>query len=134
MRKSVLFLSIISAIFFFLCSQVNAQTSDSSDIKSKLNKYWELKEFKENGKAQDLPEYLIEFKPDGTYYSIEEDEPDNGAWTLNDDNTKIIFDKDTQDEEVWTIISLEDSKLVVKFTNEGKNYQYTLLPAVLEFK
>ena len=134
MRKSVLFLSIISAIFFFLCSLVNAQTSDSSDIKSKLNKYWELKEFKENGKTQDLPEYLIEFKPDGTYYSIEEDEPDNGAWTLNDDNTKIIFDKDTQDEEVWTIISLEDSKLVVKFTNEGKNYQYTLLPAVLEFK
>lgn len=121
-------------IFFIFCNITNAQTADSSGIKSKLYRYWELREYKENGKAQDLPEFLIEFKSDGNYYSIEEDEPDTGTWVISDDETKIIFDKDTENEDVWNIISLEDSKLVVKFSNEGRSYQYTLLPAVLEFK
>jgi hypothetical protein len=78
MRKTVLFLSIISVIFFFFSFQIKAQTSDSSDIKAKLYRYWELREFKENEKVQVLPEFLIEFRQDGSYYSIEENEPDNG--------------------------------------------------------
>lgn len=134
MRKTVLFLSIISVIFFFFSFQIKAQTSDSSDIKAKLYRYWELREFKENEKVQVLPEFLIEFRQDGSYYSIEENEPDNGLWTLSNDNSKIIFDIDTPNRDEWTIISIEDSKLMIKFSNEGKNYQYTLLPAVLDFK
>ena len=134
MRKTVLFSIIFSAIFFFLSFKVNAQTSDSSGIKSQLCRYWELKEYKENGKTQELPEFLIEFRSDGSYYSIEEDEPDSGVWTLNDDNTKIIFDANTPSEDAWYIVSLEETKLVIKFSSEGKNYQYTLLPAVLDFK
>jgi len=134
MRKNVLFLTIFSAIFFFLSFQVKAQTSDSSGTNSVLCRYWELKEYKENGKTQELPEFFIEFRSDGSYYSIEEDEPDSGVWTFSDDNSKIIFDINTEAEDEWVIVNLEENKLVVKFSSEGKNYQYTLLPAVLDFK
>jgi hypothetical protein len=94
-----------------------------------LNK-WEISEYRENGKLQELPNYEIEFFEDGTYAAIEEEEFDNGVWNLGGNNTQLIFDDNSPNREVWNIVSMDAKKIVVKFTDEGKTYEYTFIPWV----
>jgi hypothetical protein len=146
---------IINTIFIFLvcCFPVYAQedstrmvadsTINDEEIKTRdipkpvlnesnafiINK-WEISEYKENGKVQELPNYEIEFFEDGTYAAIEEEEFDNGAWNIGDNNSKIIFDDNTPNREEWNIVSMDAKKIVVRFTDEGKTYEYTFIPWV----
>lgn len=141
---------MINTIFLFLifCFPAFAQTdstyvigSDSTVVKPEqtkvfpvpilnesnsfiLNK-WEINEYKENGKVQELPNYEIEFFEDGTYTAIEEEEFDNGTWNLSPENSKLIFDDNTPNREEWNIISFDANKIVFRFTDEGKTYEYT---------
>jgi hypothetical protein len=94
-----------------------------------INK-WEITEYKENGKVQELPNYEIEFFEDGTYAAIEEEEFDNGVWNIGENNGKLIFDENSVNREEWNIVSMEAKKIVVKFTDEGKTYEYTFIPWV----
>jgi hypothetical protein len=94
-----------------------------------INK-WEISEYKENGKVQELPNYEIEFFEDGSYAAIEEEEFDNGAWNLGENNSKIIFDENSPSREEWNIVSMDAKKIVVRFTDEGKTYEYTFIPWV----
>jgi hypothetical protein len=94
-----------------------------------INK-WEISEYKENGKVQELPNYEIEFFNDGTYSAIEEEEFDNGAWNLGANNSKLIFDDNSPNREEWNIVSMDAKKIVVKFTDEGISYEYTFIPWV----
>ena len=94
-----------------------------------INK-WEITEYKENGKVQELPNYEIEFFSDGTYAAIEEEEFDNGVWSLGENNGKLIFDENSINREEWSIVSMDAKKIVVKFTDEGKTYEYTFIPWV----
>lgn len=94
-----------------------------------LNK-WELSEYRENGKIEELPDYVIELFEDGTYSAIEEEDIDYGTWNLGENNSSIIFDDNTQNREVWNIVSLEPKKIMVRFMSEGKAYEYTFIPWV----
>lgn len=94
-----------------------------------INK-WEITEYKENGKVQELPNYEIEFFSDGTYSAIEEEEFDNGVWSLGENNGKLIFDENSINREEWSIVSMDAKNIVVKFTDEGKTYEYTFIPWV----
>jgi hypothetical protein len=94
-----------------------------------INK-WEISEYKENGKVQDLPNYEIEFFEDGSYQAVEEEDFDNGAWNLGENNSQIIFDDNSPNREVWNIVSFDAKKIVVKFTSEGSTYEYTFIPWV----
>jgi len=89
-----------------------------------INK-WEINEYKENGKVQELPNYEIEFFEDGTYSAFEEEDIDNGTWNLGEGNAKLIFDDNTPNREEWNIIIFEPKKIVFKFSDEGKTYEYT---------
>jgi hypothetical protein len=91
---------------------------------------WEISEYKENGKIQELPNYEIEFFDDGTYTAIEEEEFDNGKWSLSEDNSLIIFDINTISQEEWIIESIDSVKIVVKLSDEGNMYEYTFVPWV----
>ena len=124
------FLLIFFALIIMLGITQKAKTEVvDSTFNQTFCKDWELTEYKEDGKVQELPDYLIEFKADGTYVSVEEGENDKGTWTLNDDSSCIIFDKGTPDEDIWTIINFDNTNLTVKFTDSGKKYQYILVPA-----
>jgi hypothetical protein len=94
-----------------------------------INK-WEISEYKENGKVQELPNYEIEFFEDGSYAAIEEEEFDKGTWILGESNSKLIFDDNSPNREEWNIVSMDAKKIVVKFTDEGKTYEYTFIPWV----
>ena len=94
-----------------------------------INK-WEISEYKENGKVQDLPNYEIEFFEDGSYQAIEEEDFDNGAWNIGENNSAIIFDDNSPNSEVWNIVSFDAKKIVVKFTSGGSTYEYTFIPWV----
>lgn len=91
---------------------------------------WDLSEYRENGKVQELPNYEIEFSPDGKYNALEEQDYDEGYWTMSEDNSKIIFDKGTQYQEEWTIVSVDAKTFKIKFTSDGKRYEYTFVPYV----
>jgi len=104
-----------------------------SETAKKLCARWDLTEYKENGKAQELPNYEIEFLINGHYNAIEEEEYDEGTWIMNEDNSKIIFDAGTEYQEEWTILNIDAKMIKVKFTSEGKRYEYTFGPYV-EYK
>jgi hypothetical protein len=119
---------IILFFSFLLCPNANSSTKDSVSTISKENllKTWVLKDYKENGKSQDLYEYEIEFFANGKYVETEEEETSKGIWELNDKS--IVFDKNSLDMDEWIIESFDAEKLVVKFSDEEKNYQFVLVP------
>ena len=127
-----LFISVITVVLLVLLAGniTFATTKDSTAAFSKENlcKVWVLKDFKEDGKAQDLYDYEIEFKSNGVYKETEEGDTEKGVWELNDSGSSIIFDKGTLDQDEWLIVNLNSDKLIVKFSNEDKNCQFILVP------
>ena len=128
MIKTVILVLALFAFVFVNYAKSNTTDSTTPGAKDILCKKWELKELKENGKTQDLPDFQIFFSEDGTYSLIEEDDTDNGVWAFSEDNSKVIFDKDTPDQDEWTIVTLEKEKLNFKLTEEGKKYEYIFIP------
>jgi len=47
-----------------------------------------------------------------------------------EDNSKIIFDEGTQYQEEWAIVSADAKTFKIRFTSEGKKYEYTFVPYV----
>jgi hypothetical protein len=124
--------AIVILFFPFLLS-VNVYSSPADSVstvsKENLCKNWVLKEYKENGKAQNLYEYEIEFFTNGKYVETEEGETEKGVWEFNENNTAIVFDKSTLDQDEWIIEILEAGKFSVKFSDEDKNYRFIMIPA-----
>jgi len=101
-----------------------------SETASMLCARWDLSEYRENGKVQELPNYEIEFFPDGKYNAMEESDYDEGWWIMSEDNSKIIFDEGTQYQEEWTIVNADTKTFKIRFTSEGQKYEYTFVPYV----
>jgi hypothetical protein len=124
--------SVLSVLFFLLLFGNNsfAVSKDSVQTISKDNvcKVWVLKEFYENGKKQDLYDYEIEFRQNGTYKETEEGETEKGIWEFNEGLTSFVFDKNTLDQDEWIIVTYETEKLIVKYSDEDKNYKFVLIP------
>lgn len=152
MLKALKSLVLVSAIILSGNLSVSAQTEITSS-KTECNKYsfgitsimpvtiltdsnsfiinkWEMSEYKENGKVQELPNYEIEFFEDGTYSAVEEDDFDEGMWNIDEGNTKFIFDDSSPYREEWNILSMDAKKIIFKFTDGGKTYEYTFVPWV----
>ena len=117
-------------LFLFAGNDSFAFSKDSTAVYSKesLCKVWTLKDFKENGKSQDLYEYEIEFKLNGSYKESEEGDTEKGAWEMNEAGTAIIFDKNTLDQDEWLIVSMDAEKLIIKFSDDDKVCQFILVP------
>jgi hypothetical protein len=49
---------------------------------------------------------------------------------MSDDGTTIYFDKDTENEMVWEIITFEPTKLEVKMSYGKSKYKYIFSPKV----
>jgi len=125
-------ITFIFAFSYLLISQnLSASTQDSitNITKEALCKNWVLKEYKENGKNQELYEYEIEFFANGKYVEEEEGELDKGVWELNENKTVIVFDKNTLDQDEFLIVSFEPKKMVVKLFDETNYYQFILVPS-----
>lgn len=129
MRKITLAITII---FFAILLAQNGYTSPSDSVitvtKENLVKMWVLKEWKENGKVQNMYDYEIEFFANGKYVETEEGETEKGKWEFNENKTSIVFDINTLDQDEWLIVNFEPEKLVVKFSDDDKSYQFTLIP------
>lgn len=106
------------------------QKQDTAETKSLLIKKWMLEQIIINGKKEEPSDFEIEFSPDGTYYLIENDEPEEGIWELDDEAMAIIFNGGTDEEFIWQIVTLDEKKVVVK-ESYGKTVAiYTLVPWV----
>lgn len=125
-------ISVLSALLFILLSgSVSyAETRDSVQTISieSLCKEWVLTEYYENGKIQDIYDYEIEFKKNGKYKEEDDGEAGKGTWELNENSTSFVFDKNTLDQDEWIIVSFTPDKLIVKFSDEDKNYKFVLVP------
>jgi hypothetical protein len=122
---------LFAFLFLFISgNKLFASAIDSVQTLSKesLCREWVLKEYYENGKIQDLYDYEIELKKNGTYKEEDEGESGKGTWELNENSTSVIFDKGTLDQDEWIIVSIDADKLVVKFSDEDKNYKFLLVP------
>jgi len=129
MKITFTVLSLLLFLFIF-GNKSFAQTKDSVQTitKETICKEWVLKEYYENGKIQDIYDYEIEFKKNGTYKEEEEGEAGKGTWEFNENFTSIIFDKNSLDQDEWIIVSFDTDKLTVKFTDEEKNFKFILAP------
>ncbi len=120
---------LIAAIFVLSAFSAYAQDSTGSD----LTKVWGIDEFIENGKKyqdEDMLEIVVDFAPDGSYSYWEENDNLDGFWELSEDGNTIYFDKDTEDEMVWDIVSLTADRLEVKCNYGGKKYRYVFKPKI----
>lgn len=107
--------------------------AQGNKVSQDLIKVWAIEEYIENGNKfskEDMDEIVVDFKEDKTYIYREENQTFKGKWELTDDETKILFDKGSADEEVWEIISFDVSKLVVKFSIDKTKYKFTFLPKI----
>jgi len=122
---------IITILLMFVGVNLFAQDSTQSD--NPLIKVWTIEVFIENGKKfadEDMLEIVVDFREDGQYTYWEENESTDGGWEMSEDGTKIYFDKDTQDEMVWEIISFEPSRLEVRLNYNKSKYKYLFIPKV----
>lgn len=121
----------IIVLFFSVLFCVNVYSSPIDSVstisKDNLLKTWVLKDYKENGKTQDLYEYEIEFFANGKYVETEEEETSKGIWELNDNS--IVFDKNSLDQDEWLIVNFEPGKLIIKFLDVDRNCQFVLEPS-----
>jgi hypothetical protein len=129
----VRFKIIISILLAFVSVNLFAQDSTTTQSNNPLVKVWTIEEFIENGKKftdENMLEIVVDFRDDGQYTYWEENESTDGIWEMSEDGTTIYFDKGTEDEMVWEIISFEVSKLEVKMSYEKSKYKYTFIPKV----
>jgi len=124
-------------VFLFILQTGLVYSQDSLESKPPAKEIicrkWALSEYRENGETAKSPAIYLIFKNDGSYkYKEKEDfsgkdsdsDVDEGVWIITEKN-EIIFDKGTDDEEIWTIILLEAQKLVVKYKEKDLNVQCT---------
>jgi len=78
--------------------------------------------------------FLWSFKKNGKYVYIEDDEPikddscaETGTWELADD-TVIVFDKGTDDEDRMNIVSIGDKALNVNYASGKILLNITFVP------
>jgi len=124
---------IISILLVFVSINLFAQDSTTTQSSHPLTKVWTIEEFIENGKKftdENMLEIVVDFREDGQYTYWEENESTDGIWEMTEDDTTIYFDKKTEDEMVWEIVSFEPSKLEVKMSYGKSKYRYTFIPKV----
>ncbi len=110
-----------------------AQDSTTTQSDNPLVKVWGIEEFIENGKKaveENMLEIVVDFRENGQYTYWEENESTDGVWEMSEDGTTIYFDKDTENEMVWNIITLEPTKLEVKMSYGKSKYKYIFSPKV----
>jgi hypothetical protein len=71
----------------------------------------------------------LTFKTDGTYSTFDGTDTETGTWEFSTDETKVIMDKGTSDEETMDIVELSSTKLHVKQTSDGNTIEMKLIPA-----
>ena len=125
MRKSVILLFL-----FILLPSLKLSAQNQSD-NTGLYKVWTINEFIENGKKyaeSDMVEVIVDFREDGTYIYWEENDSEDGVWEITSDRKQIVFDKGTDRELVWDILSIDETRLEVKFTSGKSKYKFTFVP------
>ncbi|MGB9697164.1 MAG: lipocalin family protein [Ignavibacteria bacterium] len=109
---------------------ISYKNHDTADTKSPLIRKWMIDQIIINGRKEDPSDFEIEFSSDGTYYLIEDDEPEEGTWELDEESMTIIFNQGTDEEFSWEILTLDKTKLVVKETYGKTVAVYILIPWV----
>ncbi len=131
---------IFAAVFFVTLSGI-AFTQDTTQtvtgqlsVKEALCRKWLSSSYTENGrKGNDFYVYM-EFQKNGKYVYIEDDEPikddsgaETGTWELAND-TVIVFDKGTDDEDRMSIVSISGKVLNVNYTSGKVLLNITFVP------
>lgn len=125
MRKSVILLFL-----FILLPSLKLSAQNQSD-NTGLYKVWTITEFIENGKKyaeSDMVEVIVDFREDGTYIYWEENDSEDGVWEMTADKKQIVFDKGTDRELIWDVVSIDETRLEVKFTSGKSKYKFTFVP------
>ncbi len=136
MKKRIIFTAVLfvtlSGIVF---SQDTTQTvTGQLSVKEALCQKWLSSSYTENGrKGSDFYVYM-EFQKNGKYVYIEDDEPikddsgaETGTWELSDE-TVIVFDKGTDEEDRMNIVSIGDKGLNVNYTSDKVLLNITFFP------
>ena len=127
-----LFSFVFSIVLLQSCSSSvsensDTSTSDSTSINSTSNKNsnpklegeWVLDSIDNNKTMENMN---ITFKNDNTFSIVSSSGTVPGTFTLSDDNKKIQLKSD-KSEDVWNVLSLTDSTLVV-FDNSTNQAEY----------
>lgn len=136
MKKRIIltavFLVTLSGIAF---SQDTTQTvTGQFSVREALCGKWLSSSYTENGRKGNDFYVFMEFQKNGKYIYIENDEPikddsgaETGTWELADD-TVIVFDKGTDDEDRMNIVSIGDKVLNVNYASGKILLNITFVP------
>ncbi len=106
--------------------------------KEMLSKTWRISRVTINGtvdNTRDYSGYRITFSSNGTYNVVLGGSPitilthfdNNGTWELTDNNTAVLFDKNTSKEDKMPFTNLTDTSFSVRFNATDKaNSEYVI--------
>ncbi len=125
------YLSILFLAFSLI--MVSCKKEDPAPTKKEMiSKTWKTKEVYINGQLSSDPAWSsirTEVKQNGTYTTTSSSGTNSGVWEFNSDESKIIFDKGSTDEETWEILSLTESQWKGKVTYGTSNVEILWQPS-----
>jgi hypothetical protein len=129
MKKLVILFLAVAA--FAACSKEEGIAPNAE--KALTRQAWKGDQVMINGQTDtsgffDIKDMQITFEDGGTYKTKDGSNESTGKWELNDDETKLIMDKGTADEETWDLIDCNKKKLTMKTTEQGNTIQFSFLP------
>ena len=75
-----------------------------------------------NDEWNEVGDFTVTFNEDGTVVA----DGDTGKWKLEGDKLTIIYayDDDSEDNEVYTVLKLTDSELILESSEKDSDYEY----------
>jgi len=133
MKKITIYYLLILAVMFNLSSCGDKDTAEPSRLELLTSKTWLTN--KVSASSFDFSEFLkgttITFNKDKTFIANSSILPDSGNWEFASDETIIVIEPGTSDEQRWTLTELQENSLKATIINPDDNIQFQveLVPA-----
>jgi hypothetical protein len=131
LMKKIVILLITVTVAFSACKKEKPAPTPPTN-KELLTKAWKVNEAYVNGQLSSDPSwssFRITFKTDGTYTSAFGTGNGSGVWEFNSDQSRVILNKGTADEETMEIKKLDESTFNMKETDGTDTLELFMIPA-----
>jgi hypothetical protein len=108
---------IFILLFFGVACKKEDDSMNPAQRTEQLSQLWQMNSVLVNGQPYSGTEYnnwQFDFRKDGTYTFSNGSTSEPGTWELNSNNNKLLLDKGTSSEVLFTILQLDRDNLEVE--------------------
>lgn len=142
--KNIKLLSLLLLAVLFTFSSCGDKDEDPKPLTNKqilTAETWKVSKIKEDGiDVSDEPEAAywkntrLKFNTDGTYNATTSGSSDTGIWEFSNNESRIVVDPNTDEEESWDITELKANSLKIRTTAFYEDENGDIETALLELE